>query len=145
MNTLYIEVVGSVVLAGVLGLFTGWMAQRAKSRRSMRRAVSYWQKRCEELTPEDGEDAESMRERMHSLDQLLGEQTARTRELETQLGAANSRLEKARGDAIRLNSQQAGIQERLMPLASQPGTETLLSANLIGGVVDALSPSPSSC
>jgi len=39
----------------------------------------------------------------------------------------------------------AGIQERLMPLASQPGTETLLSANLIGGVVDALSPSPSSC
>jgi len=63
--------------------------------------------------PPEGEDAHSLQEQVRSLDQLLGAETARTRELEVQLGAASTRLEKARGDAIRLNSQQAGVQERL--------------------------------
>ena len=123
MNTLYFEVVGAVVLAGVLGLLSGWMAHRAKARRSMRRAVAYWQKRCEELMPAEGENAESLQARVSSLDQLLGAETVRTRELETQLGAANGRLEKARGDAIRLNSQQAGIQERLQRIIREKDHE----------------------
>jgi len=113
MNTLYIEVVGSVVLAGLLGIGTGWMLQRARAARRLRRTVAAWEQRCADLMPPEGEDAHSLQEQVRSLDQLLGAETARTRELEAQLGAASTRLEKARGDAIRLNSQQAGVQERL--------------------------------
>lgn len=112
MTALYVQVIGTVIAAGVIGLLAGWMAQRARAARTLRSTVASWEKRYELLESGSNDGAE-LETQVQELGAQLRALTDDKRTLQAELADAHQALAKAQDAAVRLNAQQADVQARL--------------------------------
>jgi len=113
MTTLYAEVIFSILAAALLGLLVGWMFSTARSRRHLKQAQEKWARKSSELEKQHASEVDDLEGRLQSASADVQKLTKQKRQLESTTQQSDTDVDRARSDAIELNSKQVELQERL--------------------------------
>lgn len=118
MLSLRAEIAACLFAVSLLGLLAGWMMQRARAARRLRRTVSALERRHADAERGAQRDIENLEERLQSLGEELRTLSAENRELrETPRDDAS--LDAARAESLEMNRRQVEAQERLQRIVRE--------------------------
>ncbi len=123
MNTLYLEVIASIVAAAVLGLLVGWFIRDVRAKRRLKATIAHWKKKSSEQAETHAVEVEELESRLQSVGEDVRELTAANRQLKSVSARNDAGVDKARSDAIELNRKQAELQDRLQRIIRQKDRE----------------------
>ena len=133
MLSLRAEIAACLFAVSLLGLLAGWMMQRARATRRLRRAVASLEERHAEAERSARQDAANLEERLQSLGEEHRALAAENRELRESARDGEESTEAVRAESIEQNRRQVEIQERLQRIIREREREiATLRAGLAG-------------
>ena len=133
MLSLRAEIAACLFAVSLLGLITGWMMQRARAARRLRRAVASLEERHADAERSARQDVANLEERLQSLGEEHRALAAENRELRESARDDEASADAVRAESIEQNRRQVEIHERLQRIVREREREiATLRAGLAG-------------
>ncbi len=123
MNTMIAEILGCLIVAGVLGLLCGWMIKAAGAKRKQAQIEAEWSDKYSSLKSRSEQDVENLEDQLQTMGEEVKTLTNSNRSLNESLRKNETSIYQSRADAIELNRQQAETQERLQRIIMEKDEE----------------------
>lgn len=126
---LYSEILISLAVAGLLGLFVGWMIKRSSANRILAGTVTKWEKRYAILEETSHTDTDNLEEQLQTIASDAKTLQSSNHLLTDSLKKNDTSIQKSRAEAIELNRQHSETQERLQRIIQQKDREIVELGN----------------
>jgi chromosome segregation ATPase len=123
MNTMIAEILGCLIVAGLLGLLCGWMIKAAGAKRKQSKMKAYWSEKYSAQKLRSEQDIENLEDQLQNMGNEVKTLTNTNRSLNESLRKNETSIYQSRTDAIELNRQQAETQERLQRIIMEKDEE----------------------
>lgn len=133
MNTMITEILGCLIVAGLLGLLCGWMIKAAGTKRKLAQIEEDWSDKYSFLKSRSEQDIENLEDQLQNMGEEVKTLTNSNRSLNESLRKNESSIYQSRADAIELNRQQAETQERLQRIIMEKDEELNALKNATAG------------